>query len=156
MSFISNITIEWCYSWHIYICIYIYYHIQAYSSILLVNICRLILQCNLSWFHLCILEEYSRLPTGRRIAPLPTEGSTVVATMGLIKGHNPSHKIDQSSYEQILRNTADRLAYVRVFKVSILLLSTSSHDLQAIVIINISKSHSHIKQWSISHIHIKQ
>ena len=123
--------------------------------------------------HGCNLEEYSRLPTGRRIDHLPT-GGRVVATMAIIQEHNPSHNINQFTYENILSDTAwlsdcnwiynkcksvEQMLYnikyhCLTFNAYLIFISSSDDDqcvsisypYQALMKINLSIYHIHIKQ----------
>ena len=102
------------------------------------------------------LEECSGLPTGE----------TIVATMGLIQEHIPSHNIDQFTHEDILRDTAwlsdcnwiyqQRKRFALSVNCIIVLVTSSSNEgdhqyvyisypYQVMMMINVSIIYIHIK-----------
>jgi hypothetical protein len=116
-----------------------------------------------------ILEEYSRLPTARRIEPLATEGR-IVATMGFIQELNPGHNIDQFTFEHMLSDNEWLSNCNWIYDKSksveqILIVSLSCIQYISHIHINVSNissdqslyiSYSYqVINLSISHIHIK-
>ena len=119
-------SIEWYYSWHNY---HPYHHTHIHIM-LIAFISILILLFYLSWCDGCILEEYSRLPTARRIDSLPTLRDTfpTAATTGYSTAAAICHDIDIEGVVEERVVEGDDELYIQRYPCHILIFNITYHD----------------------------